>query len=285
MNTGTNVLWYRQEAQSWNEALPLGNGRLGAMVYGGALHEKISLNEDTLWSGYPTYYTRPGAAESYRKARQLAKDGRYVEAEEELEQNFTNLWSQVYLALGDLDLSFKHEEEILGYSRSLDMAQAIHRVSYEAGGVHYEREAFISQPDQALILKITADRPGSLSFGISLDPALQAEIRVEEESLSFRGHAPRYDWQFHHGQDPRGKLVYGDTDAVRGMGFCCVVRVKTDGQVLESSGSLEVQGAGEAILYLDARTSFNGWNRHPVLEGRPYIEPCRENLAKVMQQD
>ena len=99
-NNGTNLLWYRQGAQSWNEALPLGNGRLGAMVYGGAREEKLALNEDTLWSGIPTYYENPTALEAYHKARELARDGRYEEAEKELEQRFTNLWSQVYLALG-----------------------------------------------------------------------------------------------------------------------------------------------------------------------------------------
>ena len=151
-NNGTNLLWYRQGAQSWNEALPLGNGRVGAMVYGGAREEKLALNEDTLWSGIPAYYENPTALEAYTKARQLAREGRYEEAEKELEQRFTNLWSQVYLALGELTFTFYGLGEVTNYRRELDLASAVHRVEYEADGVCYQRETFISNPDQVLVM-------------------------------------------------------------------------------------------------------------------------------------
>ena len=101
-NDGTNLIWYRQGAVSWNEALPLGNGRLGAMVYGDPVNERVGLNEDTLWSGYPQFHDSPRACEAYKQAQQLVMDGQNAEAQRVLEQQFTNRPSQVYLTLGDL---------------------------------------------------------------------------------------------------------------------------------------------------------------------------------------
>ena len=101
-NDGTNCLWYREKARSWNEALPLGNGRIGAMLFGGALCERVGLNEDTLWSGRPNYCQTPGAREAYEEAQRLALERKYPEAQRVLEERFTGLWSQVYLPLGDI---------------------------------------------------------------------------------------------------------------------------------------------------------------------------------------
>ena len=111
-NDGANVLWYRQGALSWNEALPLGNGRLGAMLYGGATDERICLNEDSLWSGKPSFYDRPGAQEALARAQALVRERKFPEAQRELEQNFTGLWSQVYLALGEIDLTMRHADAV-----------------------------------------------------------------------------------------------------------------------------------------------------------------------------
>ena len=128
MNNGTNTLWYRQGAVSWNEALPLGNGRLGAMVFGGAENEKLCLNEDTLWSGYPMFHANPDAPEAYRRARDLALQGKYAEAQAELEDHCTGLWSQVYLALGDISLAMHHAAPVERHRRALDISTGVHTV-------------------------------------------------------------------------------------------------------------------------------------------------------------
>lgn len=135
-NCGNNLLWYREGAHSWNEALPLGNGRIGGMVHGGAVHERISLNEDTLWSGRPYHRENQDALAAYREARELALEGKYPEAQAVLEDRFTAVWSQVYLALGDLNLSMKHAEAVGGYRRTLSLDEAVSTVEYEAGGVN-----------------------------------------------------------------------------------------------------------------------------------------------------
>ena len=286
MNNGTNIIWYKQGARSWNEALPLGNGRLGAMVYGGALHEKLSLNEDTLWSGYPAYYRQPEAVEAYHTAQALVREGQFKEAEALLQEKFTNYWSQMYLALGDLNVNFLHGDTVTGYSRQLDLSTGMHRVEYEADGVQYVRETWISEPDQVLVMHIQADKTGAVSFDVTLDAALKAETEIGADRISFRGHAPRYAWVWGEGQDPEGKMVYGETEETKGMGFFAQVRVRTDGKIHQASGALQVQKAAEATLYFDARTSFNGWNRHPVTEDeRIKVENIRGRLIFIGAED
>ena len=140
-------LWYKEPASYWEEALPLGNGRLGAMVWSGTEREKISLNEDTLWSGYPRNHDIPGASESYRQARRLAMEKKYEEAQALLEQNVLGEFTQSYLPLGELTLEMTHPEgEIHNYRRSLDLGKALSRLQYSAGEVAFVREMFISAP-------------------------------------------------------------------------------------------------------------------------------------------
>ena len=274
-NNGTNLLWYRQGALSWNEALPLGNGRLGAMVYGGATSERVSLNDDTLWSGQPSFWDNPGAPESYRRARELAHAGEYAQAQEELEQRFTALWSQVYLPLADLCTNIYAPGEVTDYARTLDLSTGLHRVEYLQGGVRFTRELFVSFPDQVLAMRLTADKPGALTFDCSLAPALNASVQLGGQCLGIHGNAPTYRWHYGQPQQPRGVMVYGETDEDRGMEYFAQARILPEGgRIFRQGGGLRVEGADAATVLFSARTSFNGWNRHPVLSGRPCVEPC-----------
>ena len=278
-NCGTNLLWYRQEALKWHEALPLGNGRLGAMVYGGAKRERICLNEDTLWSGYPNFCDNSGAAESFRRARELVMQRKYAQAQEELEQRFEGLWSQVYLALGDMYLDMEHEGDVADYRRELDMSTGVHRVEYTVDSARFVREMFVSAPDQVLVMRLTANRKGALRFHTHLSPAMDAQVSMDNTSASFRGNCPTYVWHYGEPQEPRGKIVYGDTDDTKGIGyFARLVVIPDDGIVSRQGGGLHVTGASGVTLLFDVRTSFNGWKKHPVLEGREYAEPCKRGL-------
>ncbi len=279
MNRGTNLIWYRQGALTWNEALPLGNGRLGAMVYGGAKQERLCLNEDTLWSGYPMFYDNPGAVESYKRARALALQGRNAEAQEEIEQRFEALWSQAYMAMGDISLTMEHAGEAQAYRRALDMSTALHTVEYEADGVRFTREAFVSAPDQVLVMRLSSDRAGALSFCVSMTPAMDAKVSMGDESISISGNCPTYVWHYGNPQEPRGKIEYGKEDAEKGMGYCAELRLSLEGGTARrQGGGIRVKGADSAVLLFNARTSFNGWQRHPVLEGKEYVAPCRREL-------
>ncbi|MBQ8611184.1 MAG: glycoside hydrolase family 95 protein [Oscillospiraceae bacterium] len=277
-NDGTNLVWYKQSAYNWNEALPLGNGRIGAMVFGAARSERISLNEDTLWSGYPTYYGDPGAAEIYRQARDLALQRRYVEAQELLEQKFTNLWSQAYLPLGELRLDMEHADAVENYSRGLDMSTGVHTVEYDCGGVHYTRECFVSAPDQVLVLRIAADAPAAVSCALQLLPSLDAQVQYGRDSIAIEGNCPVNHREFDSWNEERGALRYGETDEEKGVGYRAGVYAAAEGGNIQRRGGLRVEKADAVTLYFAVRTSFNGWDKHPVLEGKPYAEPCCADL-------
>ena len=278
-NNGTNLLWYRQPAMTWNEALPLGNGRLGAMIYGDPVHERVCLNEDTLWSGYPKYNDSPRAYEAYQQAQRLVMEGRFSEAQRVLEQQHSNRPSQVYLTLGDLHIHMRHTAAANAV-RALDLSTGVHTVEYDADGTHYVRTAFVSAPHDVLVLHIVCDRPGELNFDFTLSPAMDAGVRYTDDSAAVQGNAPVVDWPLGVQQNPTPYLRYGSTPETSGMGYYAQVRVRTDGASLRDAGGVEVTKATWATLYFDARTSFNGWNKHPVTEGKSYVQPCLDNLDR-----
>ncbi len=281
-NDGTNCLWYREKARSWNEALPLGNGRIGAMVFGGALCERVGLNEDTLWSGRPGYCQTPGAREAYEEAQRLALERKYPEAQRVLEERFTGLWSQVYLPLGDMLLTMRHGEDVTDYRRALSLDTGVHEVSYRAGGAAFCRETFVSQPDQVLVMRLSSSLPGSVSFEMSLSPALRAAVRTGQDYQSIEGNCPTYVWGYAVDRDFDKSLKYGKNDAERGIGYLAMARVLCQGgKVSQRGGRIEVEGADSATILLAVRTSFAGWDKHPVMEGKEYIRPCLHDLEQA----
>ena len=283
-NKGNNLLWYRERARSWNEALPIGNGRIGGMVFGGAVHERISLNEDTLWSGGPSHCENPDALEAYQEARQLALERKYIEAQQVLEDRFTALWSQMYLALGDLNITMRHSDEVEGYRRSLSLQEATAKVSYSVGGVKYEREVFVSAPDQVMAVRIAADHPGWVSFDVSLSPALNAMVECENDRQSIHGNCPTYEWTYEKGGLQEGRMIYGDTNETKGIGyFAEFVVIPEGGKMMRTAGSVTVKNADSAVILFAVRTSFAGWDKHPVLEGREYRVPCMRDLDEAAE--
>ena len=281
-----HVLWYRQEAFNWNEALPLGNGRLGAMVYGGSCNERICLNEDTLWSGYPEYHYRPEAAEAMERARQYALEGDYAAAQKQLEQHATGLWSQMYLPLADLNLRMETAQQPEDYRRELDLTEALHRVRFRMGAAVYERETFVSRPGEVLAMRLTADGKAKLNFLLSLVPAMDATVsyRPEEGLLSLCGNCPSVRWKYGDPQDPHGKMEYGDMEETKGMAyFACVRLVIKGGSCICEGGGLKVTKADAAEIYFDCRTGFDGWNRHPDTTADHCREICMRNLDKAVK--
>ena len=287
-NNGRDLLWYAQEALNWNEALPLGNGRLGAMVFGGVQRERICLNEDTLWSGTPSFYQRENAPEAWRKARQAALEGDYLKTQDLLEKEVTGLWSQMYLALGEMDIDFEHEGAASDYRRSLDLKRGLHLVEYLVDGVRFKREMLVSFPANVLALRVTADKKGAINCELSLHSGPDATGAVREGELSFEGNCPSVQWEYGVGQNARNRLLYASVPEEKGMGFYAQARVLAPGGDFElRAGRLSVRHADELTILFNARTSFNGWKRHPVTEGRPYREPCIEeiNLAEKKGYD
>ena len=191
MSIETNVLWYTRPAKVWTEALPLGNGRIGAMVYGGAEDMRIQMNEDTLWTGKPGRYENPGAQEALKKARAQSLSGDQKAAQETLEKEFCKgLWSQMYMPLCDVQAHFDLPGEVNHYVRKLDMQSALHTVDFMAGNAQITRETFVSCPHQCMAMRIRAEN-GLFGMQVKLVPALRhTQTEVQGHSLLLQGHAP-----------------------------------------------------------------------------------------------
>ncbi len=283
MFSPVNHLWYTWSARTWNEALALGNGRIGAMVYGGAAHETIKLNEDTLWSGRPGYCAREGAKEAFFSARNSVMKGDNLEAERTLEDGFTGLWSQLYLPLGDITLSMEHDDVISEYIRSLDLSTGVHSVRYVAYGIGFMRTAFFSAPDQVLVLRIEADRPNAVSVRASLNGAMRVCRSIDHGEFYLEGDCPTFLWHYGAG-DGAYDIHYGDTPESTGIGYRAVMRLLPEGNAAKFKGSgaeLRVQTADAVTLLFAVRTSFAGYDKHPCLEGREYKSACLEDLNKA----
>jgi alpha-L-fucosidase 2 len=162
-------LWYAQPAAEWTKALPIGNGRLGAMVYGGIEQEHLQLNEDTLWSGGPHCYDNPDAYGHLATVRELLERGKYAEAEATAE-NMLGIpkYQQAYMPLGDLFLDFPQGEEPSDYCRELNLQNAISTVTYRMGDAQFTRRVFASHPDQAIVIRLECDTPGRITFALSM---------------------------------------------------------------------------------------------------------------------
>lgn len=274
-------LWYKQPADSWVEALPIGNGRLGAMIYGKTLEEVISLNEDTLWSGYPKDMNNYGKAEYFQKAVTLTKQKKYHEAQTLIEEQLTSEWGQSYLPLGDIKLNFSHRGNVESYIRELDIASAISRVEYLINGVKYRRELLASVPDNIIAIRLSSDQKGKISFSATFDCQLKSTLEVKENLLVLRGEAPSHV-EPSYSNDLHNPVIYSEKDEERGMLFTAMAVIKASGgHIKQSIKEIIVEDADEAQIFINAQTSFDGFNVQPFLSGRKYEEICSEQLKAV----
>ena len=176
MENNRMKLWYDHPAKEWTQTLPIGNGSLGGMIFGGIKKEKIGLNEESLWSGYYKDKNNPNAYAGLMEARKLVFSGKYREAEEVIRKNMLGEFNESYLPLGNLVFSFSNgEEEHIPYKRELDIDQSIAKVCYEDAKGSYSREYFASFPAKAILIRMTAER-GELSFGVSYESFLKHSI-------------------------------------------------------------------------------------------------------------
>jgi alpha-L-fucosidase 2 len=257
------VLWYTRQASLWVEALPIGNGSLGAMVFGGIGVERLQLNEDTLWSGGPRDWGTPGAPEVLPELRRLVQEGRYVEADR-LSKKMMGPFTQSYLPLGDLHIVFEHGDVAQDYRRSLHLGDGVAAVRYRLGTTRYSREILASHPDQVIAIRLAAERERALTCHCRLTSPLRSGAAPDAADLVLTGRAPAHvDPSYYNRDEP---VRYSD-DA--GMAFEARLRaIETDGDVRADHDGLHVAGATQVTLLVAAATSFNGFDRSPVREGR-----------------
>jgi alpha-L-fucosidase 2 len=250
-------LWYGRPAGSWVEALPVGNGRLGAMMFGGIGRERLQLNEDTLWSGGPADWNNPEALEVLPRVRQLIREGDFVEADR-MTKRMMGPYTQSYLSMGDLWIQFDHGDVARNYHRELDLNQAVAAVRYRIGEAEYRRELFVSHPAQGLVLSLSCSQPGGLSFRVWLDSPLRFETISEDADLLLLGEAPSHvDPSYTDGSRP---VRYDG----QGMRFCARLKaVARDGSVEAFSDHIRVRDASGVDLLLTAATSFSGFRSPP----------------------
>lgn len=258
------ALWYTRPADRWVEALPVGNGRLGAMVFGGVGLERLQLNEDTLWSGAPKDWDNPRAKTVLPDLRRLVADAKYVEADQ-LAKQALGPYTQSYMPLGDLLIAFDHGDVTRAeYRRELDLRAGLATVRYRIGGVTYIREVLASHPDQVIGVRLSADRPGMLSFTARLWSPLRHHTAAAGNALTLHGQAPSHVDPTYYDRDEPVRY-----EANGGMRFSGHLEAVSDGGALQvDADGLHVQRATEVLLLFGAATSFNGYDRSPSDSGR-----------------
>ncbi|MFA5814199.1 MAG: glycoside hydrolase family 95 protein [Bacteroidales bacterium] len=274
-------LWYQKPAVKWEEGLPIGNGRLGAMVFGGTAEERLQLNESTLWGGLPYDYSNPEAGQHLAELRRLIFEGKIPEAEK-LGQNMLGRpkCQRPYQPLGDLRLRFPGHEKVEQYERSLDLDQAVVTTTYRIGGVEYKREVFISVPDQALVMRLSSSKPGQITMDVGIDTQ-HAGIRTQvmgNETLCLSGQIP---------PQPAGENWSSGWDEP-GLKFEARVRIAIEGGHIEvGERMLKVSNANAVTLLLCAATSFRNYLDVSADPGerveQALSEACSKTFAQLLQ--
>ena len=264
------VLWYDEPATEWTEALPVGNGRLGAMVFGGTNSENIQFNEETLWSGQPHDYAHEGAWKYLGDLRRLLWNGKQEEAHKLGNEHFMSqpFGMLSYLPFGNIRLQFPGHSTVENYRRQLDLEEAMTSVSYEKDGVKFKRELFSSNPDEAIVMRVEASKKGALNFSATLDcPHNDYEVSMEGDQVILRGKANNY-----HNELGRDGNPYPESK----LTFEARLRIVPDGgELVQSGDSLKITNAEGATLTLIAATSFVDYNDISAIPG----ERCKNYLA------
>ncbi|GLU51437.1 hypothetical protein Dfri01_08980 [Dyadobacter frigoris] len=276
-------LWYKQPASNWNEALPIGNGRIGAMVFGRVNEELIQLNEESLWSGGPVNTNpNPGAVKYLPQIRKALANEDFKLAEA-LTKKMQGLFTESYEPLGDLIIKQNFSSNPTDYRRELDISNALSLTKFTVDGVEYSREIFISAPDQIMIIKLKASKKGALNFTASTQsPLVYNNVVIAQDQIAMKGQAPSHtDPSYMESMEL--PVVYNDPDRCKGMRFELRVKVKeSDGKVMADSAGLHITDASEVVLLLSAATSFNGFDKCPDKDGKDEVELVENYLRPAL---
>lgn len=264
-----DVLLYKSSAVCFEEALPIGNGSLGAMVYGGVYEDKLSINHDTLWSGSPRRTVMPIAYEANEKARGYILEGKIKEAETLIAEEFNANRSQKYVPMGDLHIYSKTVEEAEGYKRTLNMKNAVVNAEFKG----HKREYFCSNPDDVLAIKYHDEKPQC--YRLSFDSPIKCGVSYRDGEIVMEGECPSALMPYVLPDEP---CPYNGL----GVKFTAVARVISDGTVYEKNDGLYIDNACETYIYICVKTSYIDYNTLPTAETK---EACAEKIKKVVLSD
>ena len=278
------VLWYTHPAQRWGDALPIGNGRLGGMVFGGVSLERVQLNEDTIWNGRKRDRINPEALKALPEVRRLLFAGKPLEAEALEERTMMGMPNRQppYQPLGDLDISFAGQESATDYRRELNLAIGVVRVTYRIGDATYTREVFSSAPDQVLVIRLTCDKPGRLSFHATLARSQDSKTTTAApDRVILEGEAIAHT-DFWITPNLTGEKLKAEKDQLEpaGVKFRAELRAINEGGLVEVSGSdVVVSNADAVTLLLVATTDYRGGD--PVAECAQYLSHAAKTYVTL----
>jgi alpha-L-fucosidase 2 len=300
-------LWYDKPAEKWTEALPVGNGRQGAMIFGNPLNEHFQLNENTLYSGEPSStFKEVNIQDDLPVVIKMLEEEKYVEADKYVTDNWLGRLHQCYQPFGDLYLNFEGDENrVTNYHRELDISNSVAKVSYNLNGVNFTREVFASFPGQLIAVRISADKKASVSFKMNFS-SVHTTCSSETPSknlLVFKGQAPGFvsrrtleqieskndQHKYPEIYNPDGsrkpfakQVLYGGEVDGKGMFFEAQIEVRNSGgEITQTENGLHIAGANEVVLLLSMATSFNGFDKSPSREGKNPGEINRKILEKA----
>jgi alpha-L-fucosidase 2 len=271
------VMHYDQPADKWTDALPIGNGRLGAMIFGRTDKELIQLNEESLWAGGPVDLNpNPESSKYLPLVREALAEENYGKAAA-LTKNMQGRYTESFAPLGDLIINQHYTGSVSNYRRDLDLSKAIATTRFQAGDITYSREIFASAPDQVIAIRLEAGKKGTLHFDLSLNSPLKHITTTENShTLIMDGRAPAHADPNYYNDEPN-PIIYSDS---AGMRFRLLVKIITsDGQITTEGQTLKVNHATQALLLLSAATSFNGFNKDPFKEGRDEKAIAQDHLT------
>jgi len=277
-------LWYNKPATVWTEALPVGNGRLGAMIFGGVNEELVQLNEATLWSGGPVRQNvNPQSPQYLPKVRDALFRGEYDSANA-LVKKMQGLYSESFMPLGDLVIRQNFEESHpSAYYRDLNIEDGMSVSKFTIDGTEYKREIFASAPDQVIVVRLSASKTRQLNIVVTARSMLRSRLDTDSNgAIILSGKAPAHvdPSYYNENKDP---VIYGDPDRCRGMRFAVVIKaVSKDGKINTSNDGIHINNASEVILYLSAATSFNGFDKCPDKEGKDEKAIAKNHLNKAL---
>lgn len=257
-------IWYKETAKNWREALPVGNGFTGVMVYGSSKKERLCFNDGTLWSGYPKDYNNSESLENLPKVRELIFEGKNCEADTLCENKLKGFYSETFLPLGDVLLTFGKTEKNIT-SRSLDLSTGIHTV--QSNG--FTSEIFSSNPDKASVYTVKSNK--SFSVKIKAKSKLRHSVSTSTNELYLYGTAPDYAAPNYL----RTELFPIKYNEKKGMAFCLCAQVVTDGTVKSEKHCLKITDATELTVYFVTGTGFNGFDKMPCTDTNDVIKKCK----------
>ncbi|MDL2255042.1 glycoside hydrolase family 95 protein [Parabacteroides sp. OttesenSCG-928-K15] len=304
------TLWYNSPASNWNEAMPIGNGHAGAMVFGGAKTEQLSLNENTLYSGEPSgiFKDIKVTPEQVDKVVDLLKKEKYTEAYDVISRHWLGRLHQYYQPFGDLFIENNREGEITDYRRELNLSESLTTTEFKQGETTYKREVFASHPDKVIVIRLTSDRKEGIDVTLNFtSPHPTAQQTVEENLLTLKGKAPGYverrtfeqmeAWGDQHKHpelyDEKGnrkfdkRVLYGDEIDNLGMLFEAQLKpfFPAKGSVENTGSGMRIYNTHEVYLVMAMATSYNGYDKSPSREGIDPTAKAAGVLAAIQGKD